>query len=94
MHRTVTAAVVGCVAAFVFAAPQPASATKTAAATHYGKTDAGLIHEIGKKEKKWKHRDRDVYGYGYSRRYPRYAYDYDYDYYAYRRPGVNLHLDF
>lgn len=97
MHKTVTAITVGCVAAVLFAAPQPASATTTAAGVQYGKTDTGMIHEIARKAKKWKHRDRDVYVHGYSRRYPRYAYDYnyDYDYYAYRRrPGVNLYLDF
>jgi hypothetical protein len=95
MHRTAAAFGAG-VAALVFAAPEPASATTTAPAVHYGETDAGFMQEVGKKQKKWKDHDHDVYVYSDRRRYRPYAYDdYDYDYHEYRRrPGVNLHLDF
>jgi hypothetical protein len=100
MYKTTSALIVGCVAALAFAAPKPALAT-TAVPIQDGASDAGLVQEVGKKDKNWTKRDRYTYRDGpryrpyYSDR--RYSYDYerDYDYdYPRRRSGTTLHFDF
>jgi hypothetical protein len=99
MYKTTSALFAGCVAALAFAAPTPALATTAVPAIHDGASDAGMVQEVGKKDKNWTKRDRYSYRdapryrpYGYS--YRRYSYDDDYYDYPRRRSGTTLHFDF
>ena len=67
MHRTLLPIVAGCVAAFVFAVPKPASATTAAApAVHYGETNAGMVQEVRRRYYRGRRYVRPyAYGYGY-----------------------------
>jgi hypothetical protein len=107
MQRSLAPIIAGCVAAaaFVFAAPIPASAiTVFAPAVHYGET-ADIVEPVGRY-----YRGRGYRRYGYGRGYRNYGYrnygyrrygyggygyrrygygGYGYPYYR-RRPGINL----
>jgi hypothetical protein len=81
MPRTLTPIIAGCaaVAAVVFAAPKPASATAATPAVHYGETHAGMVQQVGRRY--WRrHGYPYVYGYGYP------SYGYGYRPYGYYRP--------
>jgi hypothetical protein len=100
----------GVVAAFAFAAPQPASANPAAAAINYDKSNAGVVEQVGRRY----YRKRYRYGYspyryrnyGYYRRpyyrpyYGGYYRPYYRPYYGgygypyWRRPGVSLWFGF
>ena len=81
MHRTLLPIVAGCVAAFVFAVPKPASATTAAApAVHYGETNAGMVQEVRRRYYRGRRYVRP-----YGRRYVR-PYAYGYGYRPYYRP--------
>ena len=101
MQRTLLPIVAGCVAAFVFAAPKPASATTAATtAIHYGETNAGVVEKVHRRH--WRGR-RAPYAYGYGYRpygYRPYAYyGGPYGYYGrpygyWGRPGISLGFSF
>jgi hypothetical protein len=96
MQRSLAPFIAGCVAvaALVFAAPGPASATTAVApAVHYGETNAGIVQQVGHRHYRghgYRHYGYRPYGYGYRRHgsgYRRYGYGYRPYGYGYRRYG-------
>jgi hypothetical protein len=89
MQRSLAPIIAGCVAvaALVFAAPGPASATTAVApAVQYGETNAGIVQQVGHRHYRghgYRHYGYRPYGYGYRR----YGYGYRPYGYGYRRYG-------
>jgi hypothetical protein len=106
MQKSLPPIIAGClaVAALVFSAPKPASATIAAPALHYGEAEASIVQQVRRYWRGhrygWRGRGYYPYAYGYGYRpygyYQPYGYYRPYGYYGGYgyRPGVNLWFGF
>ena len=87
MQRSLAPIIAGCIAiaALVFAAPRPASATTAAVpAVQYGETNAGIVQQVGYRYYRGGNRNYGYRNYGYR--------NYGYRNYGYRNYGYRLRL--
>ena len=95
MRGTLIATVAAGFAALVFAGAKPAAATPASAALSYDQNNAGMVEEVGRRERyarKWRRGPRFAHRYHRGPYWYRpYAY---YDYPYWRRPGVSLWFGF